>query len=98
MVRNKMTKKEIQKINEVNDNYVLKKCLCGIHKNKPSFCRKGPTIITRLYECGFCFVDGKRYGNCLNCGKCCAIPRKKGDPYGFYDPDGKKCKHLIVGE
>lgn len=81
-----------------------KVCWCALHGDdtKPSHCQQGPTPRTRMPDCGYWFdeVDGDlvRKGECKQCGRCCALPRKNGDPYGFYDPHGKHCKHLIVEE
>lgn len=95
----------VQLVNKelIDSGLVLPKCKCAIHDTlKPDFCKEGPTIETRMPECGYYFeVEGNslvRKGACKNCGRCCQMPRHNGDPYGFYDPTptGKPCKHLIV--
>ena len=89
---------EIEKIKEVNGTYDDRtvKCLCGIHNEKPSHCQQGPLPETRMPGCGFTFDNGERKGACLQCCKCCVLPRHKGSPYGFYDPNGSKCVHLVM--
>lgn len=75
-------------------------CECRVHgtEKQPPFCKQGPFPHSRLPECGFFFVDGKRRGECRQCGMCCIIPRLYGSPYGMYDPNGKPCKYLKVKE
>jgi len=98
-----LTKEEIQTIFEVNTIGVPeKKCRCAIHDKKPSHCQQGPLLTTLMPECGYKFevVKGEmvRTGACKMCGRCCALPRKNGSPYGFFDPLGNVCMHLIIGE
>ena len=98
-----ITPEEMEKIKEVGIEADPPKGYCGINDHKPSFCRQGPLVSTRMPGCGFYFVqddDGKteRKGSCKNCGRCCAVPRKNGSEYGFFDVRGKPCIHLKVEE
>jgi len=92
---------KIRFVNGTHDDRKVK-CKCAIHDNKPSFCRQGPLPESLMPGCGYYFVEeeGKlvRKGKCLFCGRCCALPRHKNSEFGFYDPNGGKCKHLIVEE
>lgn len=100
-----LTSKELDEVRKVNGNYDDRniKCRCAIHDKKPTHCKDGPILLTLMPGCGYSFEkdeDGnyRRIGECKMCGKCCALPRRKGDPYGLYDPSplGKQCKYLIV--
>ena len=98
-----LTEAELDKISEVNpEGERSYKCSCAIQDNKPSFCQQGPLISLLSSGCGYYFeeVNGEivRKGQCIRCGRCCSIPRKDGNPFGFFDPEGKACVHLRVEE
>ena len=98
-----LTNEEIDKVRQVNEHAKQYVCSCAIHDKKPSFCQQGPMVNTIMPECGYKFEKDDageivRIGACLRCGRCCALPRKDGDPYGFYDVKGTACRHLIVEE
>jgi len=96
---------EMERVKSVNagaKKYIAK---CALHgtDEKPSHCQQGPVPGSRPPECGYVFKKdeyGKmtREGECKRCSRCCILPRRDGDPYGFFDPKGKPCKHLIVEE
>ena len=94
---------EVELINETNRETKQYVCSCGIQDHKPSFCQQGPMIRSIMSECGFTFEvnengEVERKGKCKHCGRCCSLPRHGGSPYGFYDPLGTRCKHLIMEE
>ena len=97
-----LTDEEITKVRLANEHAKSYVCSCAIHDKKPSFCQQGPMVGTIMPECGYKFVmhNGKveRSGSCKRCSRCCSLPRKDGSPYGFFDPKGKPCKHLIIEE
>lgn len=94
--------RRVQEVNGIRENQTekdlaLPKCKCELHgTDKPSHCRQGPLLGTWVPGCSYSFDGEKRIGNCSQCGRCCSIPRKDGDPFGFYSPLGKACKHLKV--
>ena len=93
-----ITEAEKTAIAEVNGPPKNYKCFCAIHATKPSWCKQGPLVSTRMPMCGYYFENGERKGECKNCGWGCFLPRKDGSEYGFVDPNGKPCRHLIVKE
>ena len=99
-----LTDEEITRVRLTNEHSKAYVCSCGIQDTKPSFCSQGPIVNSLVPECGYKFerVNGKveRSGKCNRCGRCCAMLRKDGDPFGFYapPPEGKPCQHLIVEE
>ena len=98
-----VTPEEVELMKAVNLPEKKFVCKCAIHETKPSFCREGPLLVSLMPDCGYYFEKGDedniiRKGECLNCGRCCVLPRKDGSPYGFYDPLGSRCVNLKVEE
>lgn len=92
-----VTKDEQRRITEVGIEFFEGRCSCGIYKDRPKMCQDGPLPHSRMVNCDYHFDDfGNRYGRCSQCGRCCALPRKQGSPYGMYDPNGSRCKYLEV--
>jgi Fe-S-cluster containining protein len=92
-----VSKEEQEKIKAVGIEFFEGRCSCAIYADRPKMCKDGPIATTRMPYCGYYFdMNGNRYGECNRCGRCCALPRKKGNPYGVYDPKGFPCEHLVV--
>jgi len=101
MEQRKFTPDEIEKIKAVGIESFEGRCACGIHPDKPSFCKAGPFPDSLVPGCSYYFLPDaegnlQRHGDCNDCGACCALPRKDGSPYGVYSPLGRACVHLLV--
>jgi len=94
------TPEEIAKIQAVGVEDFAGRCGCNIYEDRPSYCQQGPFFETLMPECSYYFIitdEGpKRMGECNQCGRCCALPRKDNSPYGVYDPRGGPCENLLM--